>query len=169
MTAEAETSNDGKPYDCNSKSHVTKQNDSVGKVQDWINTNVAKLVEQENRKFPLIRSPSGCILNQFWNIIVNFQLYLISVKRITNKIKDVFDDLTSHLTISSSPILPELILRSPSPNITERNTMCTPSPDIPYQVSLSDDEIKAGILASMTLDQKLGLLQKRQRLMDRMR
>ena len=93
-----------------------------------------------------------------------------SVKRITNKIKDVFDDLTSHLTISSSPILPELILRSPSPNIKQENTICvTPSSDIPYQVSLSDDEIKAGILASMTLDQKLGLLQKRQRLIDRMR
>ena len=126
----------------------------------------------ENCKLPLIRSPNGYIfgrLNKFWNIIVILELYPISVKRITNKIKDVFDDLTSHLTISSSPILPELILRSPSPTVKEQNTICTPSSDIPYQVSLSDDEIKAGILASMTLDQKLGLLQKRQRLMDRMR
>ena len=61
MIAEAETLNDGKSYNCNSKSDVTKQNDSVGKVQDWINTNVAKQVEQENRKFPLIRKPNGYI------------------------------------------------------------------------------------------------------------
>ena len=77
IIAEAEISNDGKSYDGNSNSDVTKQNDSVGKVQDWINTNVAKQVEQENRKFPLIRSPNGYIFNKFWNIVVSLELYPI--------------------------------------------------------------------------------------------
>ena len=50
----AENLNNDKSYNVNSKRDMTKQNVSVGKVEDWIKTNAAKQVEQENRKFPVI-------------------------------------------------------------------------------------------------------------------
>ena len=64
MIANAETSNDGKSYNVNSSRDITKQDVSVGKVEDWIKTNVAKQVEQENRKFPFIRHK-----DVFWYIV----------------------------------------------------------------------------------------------------
>ena len=95
----------------------------------------------------------------------------ILVKQATNQIKDVFDDLNSHLSISSSPLMSDLVLSSPSsPNMNHQRELFSPSFDFPSQsLAVSDNEIKAGIIASMTLDQKLGLLQRRQRFNDRMR
>ena len=93
------------------------------------------------------------------------------MKKATNKIKDVFDDLNSHLSLSSSPLVSDLVLSSPSsPNMNDQRQLLSPSFEFPNQnITISDDEIKAGIIASMTLDQKLGLLQKKQRFNDRMR
>ena len=91
------------------------------------------------------------------------------MKKATNTIKDVFDDLNSHLSVSSSPLLSDIILSSPSPTTQDHRDIITPFPDTQFQESISDNDIKAGIIASMSLDQKLNLLQKRQRFMDRMR
>ena len=81
MIEEAETSNSKKSYNCNFKGDVTKQNDSVGKVEDWIKTNVAKQVEQENRKFPFIRYKDVFLYYtmhyKIWNMIINLEHYPI--------------------------------------------------------------------------------------------
>ena len=54
--------------------------------------------------------------------------------------------------------------------MNDQRQLLSPSFEFPNQnITISDDEIKAGIIASMTLDQKLGLLQKKQRFNDRMR
>ena len=65
----------------------------------------------------------------------------------------------------------DLVLSTPSsPNMNERRELLSPCFEFPNQsLAVSDNEIKAGIIASMTLDQKLGLLQRRQRFNDRMR
>ena len=87
----------------------------------------------------------------------------------TNTIKDVFDDLNSHLSVPSSPLISDIIVRSPTPSIHENRDRFTPCPETQISASISDNDLQAGIIASMTLDQKLNLLQKRQRFMDRMR
>ena len=91
------------------------------------------------------------------------------MKTATNTIKDVFDDLNSHLSVSPSSLISNIILSSPSPISHDRRDIITPCPDTQGHESISDNDIKAGVISSMTLDQKLNLLQKRQRFMDRMR
>ena len=95
----------------------------------------------------------------------------ILVKTATSKIKDVFDDLNSHLSISSSPVISDLVRSTPSsPSMNDQREFISPTFDFPLQsFTITENDIKAGIIASMTLDQKLGLLQKRQRFNDRMR
>ena len=123
----------------------------------------------------MVQFQSSIEIKFFCNLIA-LEIYersvlFISVKKATNKIKDVFDDLNSHLSLSSSPLVSDLVLSSPSsPNMNDQRQLLSPSFEFPNQnITITDDEIKAGIIASMTLDQKLGLLQKKQRFNDRMR
>ena len=92
-----------------------------------------------------------------------------SGKTAVNTITEVFSDLNSHLSTSESPLVSDLILSSPSPSFQDQSDVLISTSDNTYQMRITDDEIKAGIIASMTLDQKLKLLQKRQRLIERMR
>ena len=63
------------------------------------------------------------------------------------------------------------MLTSPSPISNQDQNEMFSSNNIGSQqeIRLSGDDIKAEIIASLTLDQKLQLLQKRQRLLERIR